>query len=1028
MFSSDYELDSLPLTFASKEDFEVYYATLCAKYPRKRCEATAIRDLSKEARELRAKGDFLRSLDKMQQSCEVRKVMFANDDYQLVTAQHHLCLTAVHYATHAFVLQHNAWAYQLFLQSKKIIMKTLPSVERPLFEVILHNNWANYWLRRKKYISLCQSCRATVVSWERVLSSVCAEALHAEGTTPAVLPAAHPTSRLITLYLYYRYGTAQLYVGKYKEGLDTLQKSVGILKGLLKEEKEAQNGAQQGINSVTLDCAVLHGAACPVSALNICITSPCSHFDSPWPFLQTMELTLNYNVGYALMFLLQFEKGVRSFELCGALLDSATKRGEKCNDYWVYGVKEGIAHCNSGISASLSIRRTVHKNTAKLGLQTHFFQEYSKKKRGESAAAPESLLQMMRAKQAEESKEDDNKSDCSEDRTEEEWRLLIPCLSKKVSYRDFAELTRRLRKEKAEQRFNDDDTFSQTTQQKSQSMMPLRGVGDIAARIVDKGAKKTTRVRDKVHNERRANTTLLQDTTPPQSVPNVLKKPQARPKADTKQSSPRVGLFAERLQKTPFKNADPHIGHPSTRALMLSKRVLIEQQQLRLNTDLIEKSRKESEYLKVLDEALFEMYEPVPAPLSEKAEDELEDVEGGAEAEGEGEGEGEGDGEEISDIATTVSTAVEICAQQARNLQKYFAGLEHHMLVARDVGLEAECVPTQNAEKDGYCDTEATEAPIAPLIEDNAIPAARVQLSCDNDDEFGSEDISAKQAKDAAQREFFEHNQQFDDFNYYTKQQRHLSRVVHTKRQPQHTPQRTLKKPKQQPTPSEPPPDQQNTKKFKSLVKAAVKSVTPEEEEAEYWNQGPGFFNGTNSVYSERKSRLTPVRSPHSYVKGCGSVGETQRRLRALLPHLDPHGEMYRMVTRELAANQNVLTRFVYKRRFQEIINVSKGFGSKPASPAADDLVVSPEKGPSVLAPLKGGGKNYGVSEEELARAVLAASWAISASICTSEQGDTAMHTAVSDTATLDAECAREVGERDDNHIPASEIPVPVPV
>eukprot|EP00758_Cryptobia_borreli_P003736 Tbor_TRINITY_DN3952_c0_g3::TRINITY_DN3952_c0_g3_i1::g.719::m.719 len=82
IFTSHYELTTLPLLFSDDELFNKHYDSLIINNPRIVDKLEELRTVNSKAREFRANGMWQDSIEALWKTVEMRKLLFENQDFQ----------------------------------------------------------------------------------------------------------------------------------------------------------------------------------------------------------------------------------------------------------------------------------------------------------------------------------------------------------------------------------------------------------------------------------------------------------------------------------------------------------------------------------------------------------------------------------------------------------------------------------------------------------------------------------------------------------------------------------------------------------------------------------------------------------------------------------------------------------------------------------------------------------------------------------------------------------------------------------
>ncbi|KAJ9443581.1 hypothetical protein DIPPA_04580 [Diplonema papillatum] len=373
VISVDFEVETLPLLYASKRDFDVYYETLSEKHTRKRSEFADMKRLCVAARDHRDKGEAVKALELLSLSLDVRKAVFQPGDYQLVAAQHHLCFAAVHLASYALVKQEASVSYELFAVAKQSIEQHLPLSERPLFLLILFNNWANYWNRRMKFNSLSLSCTLAAQALHRVVSHLPAD------TRDSV------NIRILQLFVQSREATSNLLAKKTALAHHLLAKLHHDARDLPEQWTAAaghQPAGEKPQHPVNLLKITLHAAprdpgslSVPAAQLVLCLSTAFSHHHSPWPLVPAARVLLAYNHALALATALKTNASETMLAAAAAQFEAYDRRVPG-NLHWKQQILAAYRQCTEEKLAGKRFKRVEHYAGDENGLQAYFWKAY----------------------------------------------------------------------------------------------------------------------------------------------------------------------------------------------------------------------------------------------------------------------------------------------------------------------------------------------------------------------------------------------------------------------------------------------------------------------------------------------------------------------------------------------------------------------------------------------------------------------------------------------------------------------------
>eukprot|EP01063_Lacrimia_lanifica_P012601 TRINITY_DN19255_c0_g1_i1.p1 TRINITY_DN19255_c0_g1~~TRINITY_DN19255_c0_g1_i1.p1 ORF type:complete len:1046 (+),score=355.86 TRINITY_DN19255_c0_g1_i1:110-3247(+) len=890
--TTDYERDTLPLIFASDHDFNVYYHALGAKNPRKKFELTRMKDLSARARALRAAGRLPEALACMQGSLAARKEVFHHEDYQVVSAQLHLCLTAVHFASHAFVRQDFPACYELFKAAQKTTTAELTPAERPFIEMILYSNWVGYWYRRGRPSLAARASRSAVANLHKAFGMMGA---HIQDTREA---------QILLAFFYARYGTAMLRSKDYASARDWLLKALAAVQRLEDTmftapaaEKPRGKRGELNINAETLSFSNWVTGVNPdgwgVAKASLCITSACKQYDTQWPLVGALRMMVTFNVGLADVYLLRYASGLgyfrRAVEVCNAIYNETQI---DCNEHWWKTVEtatqavESLADQTEG-----KVKRVEHQNAKESGLHTllmaskprvatqnnsdiKFYRKRQKRQREKGQSSDEeggvrrqdmSLVSTGGGRRMKPSctshAAKDDLSD-SGDETAAMWETLIPCLRKKMPFKEYQQLTK-------------GQPVAAAAEQDFRKV--ARRVLSKQSRVLDSHRRER---RDRREAQRRDFSTAANlsdhcdtDTATLHEASPIHAPSQFPPKYHiasvlnnaTYQSPHSKGYdFAkspkQRAAKPPPPPASPPPANTSlkTGIDVYAKKAVSKARQRTagfVDEETPTRRLRGSDPDDILNESILEWYSEYE----------------GASPEGDG-----GVGEGVASEHNTTAEVVERCEERGADLEAYLAN---------------EPAPDPQRADNGYCDTSATAAPggggfeVPPPASAESqrrsvgsrarTPSTRKASFAGMEDEPGREgaqsaDLSPPKAFGAEMRH------RLTGAGLSELEMKKLQAVT--------------------------------LGPLRGSLKGKGKKPVRRDS----------FLTGVGSVYGSAKLHQRaggvwpddpPVPMKRSLIGDVQSAGDRQRRLRALLPNLDPNGDMYRMVVKELACNTQAMTK-----------------------------------------------------------------------------------------------------------------------
>eukprot|EP00759_Apiculatamorpha_spiralis_P004481 PhF_6_TR12626/c1_g1_i2/m.19982 len=190
IITSEYERDTLPLLFSNEKLFSDYYQALQLKYPQLGAGLLQIRIRNDEARTQRAQGFWSECLSSLEYCLQLRRSLFTPKDFQYRCAVKHYVCTIITVGTfflrEAVELQSGddgapgnrearkqalenmfARAYMIFSLGETSLPMISDPAEHNYFAMILHNNFANYFARRKKYGASAQLTNKALVGFSK---------------------------------------------------------------------------------------------------------------------------------------------------------------------------------------------------------------------------------------------------------------------------------------------------------------------------------------------------------------------------------------------------------------------------------------------------------------------------------------------------------------------------------------------------------------------------------------------------------------------------------------------------------------------------------------------------------------------------------------------------------------------------------------------------------------------------------------------------------------------------------------------
>eukprot|EP00906_Rhabdomonas_costata_P010895 RCo015323 len=178
--TSDFESDTLPILFVDDEIYSDYYDTMCVRNPQL---APAIRHLQQVNSTARQKwkqeNNEEECLTALWQCVQLRRYIFNEGDFQHTAAMSHFLMTLLRFAT--MLLYENASTsrksreealsrcLQLFKKAQEVekMLPRKPSTHRALFQALVHNNFANYFYRRRRPMAAAQEALGALRSVQK---------------------------------------------------------------------------------------------------------------------------------------------------------------------------------------------------------------------------------------------------------------------------------------------------------------------------------------------------------------------------------------------------------------------------------------------------------------------------------------------------------------------------------------------------------------------------------------------------------------------------------------------------------------------------------------------------------------------------------------------------------------------------------------------------------------------------------------------------------------------------------------------
>jgi hypothetical protein len=171
----NFEARTLPLLFAAETDMRSYFATMKQRLPRKAAVLEAGLSLCLEARGMRQAGDPLGCCQRLHEAAMLRRDVFPAADYQRVAAFEHAVWACVHLAVVEQAQHRLGNANALFAEALKYIRSikvenhaNFASSVLLCMEVVLHHNWANYWVLREKWNAAQQHASVAAAKFEKI--------------------------------------------------------------------------------------------------------------------------------------------------------------------------------------------------------------------------------------------------------------------------------------------------------------------------------------------------------------------------------------------------------------------------------------------------------------------------------------------------------------------------------------------------------------------------------------------------------------------------------------------------------------------------------------------------------------------------------------------------------------------------------------------------------------------------------------------------------------------------------------------
>eukprot|EP01065_Artemidia_motanka_P047183 TRINITY_DN7320_c0_g1_i1.p1 TRINITY_DN7320_c0_g1~~TRINITY_DN7320_c0_g1_i1.p1 ORF type:complete len:948 (+),score=408.06 TRINITY_DN7320_c0_g1_i1:61-2844(+) len=863
--SAEFEADTLPLLYADQSDYESYYTALQQKNPRRRRDLGAIKKLTGNARKMRDQGRLGECLALLEESLEARRLVFPANDYQLVSAQQHLCCTCIHFASHMLARGDSASALALFKQSKEMLRRQFPPAERPLFEVFLYNNWANYWYRRGRMSAAAQAAGIALARW----SKVCTEGRH----------------RHLAAFLGMRCGCALLQSAKPQEAEAVLAKALSELSAA---EDDGGSVAEGDINVCAVPVrdevpddasdAAQTLAARPLRELVICLTSPYSNYNSCWPLSTTTRVGILCNLGQAKAALMEFKQGEELLRRAAVHFTQAAAGNEKSgNVWWFQQIQMSFTHCQQAIKEKrFAGPRVDHRNPAELGLQRLVLADTRRelKKKRERAAlrkaqqdgdddgdgdGEEEEGAAAEADAAEASPSPSPPppdSDDSGDNTEPVWRTLVPALRMKASYR-----TARQQARQAEQAAAMLNPFKELEKRPG----PL---GAVAHRIVSK--KERRKVKE-------------QESSVQHDIQS-LKQLEGEPAAE-EDDEPRFYLYgaAEHMPQKVRQDLRDASAAPLAGQLTQPKRpAKKEQSRPRRAAAAAAASLAAAESPRQSPAGPRKKRSRTPADILSESIDQLDSAPPPVDAE--------------SVCKAAAERRISAAAARRLRLEEYVSALQQELETAR---AEAEALRQEEDDLTERLSAGAPPAPPQPPVSPDEPDGPRPQRAAS----VPPAPLAAPGGGGGG--------------GYCDSGARHA------------------------------PAAGVLASLGKSLRAGAPGLKTPPPKPKPVGTVPDEPVVGTSrmgALYSTRRGKGPPA-TGQSLAGDVRAAGQRQKRLRALLPHLDAHGATYRMVMKELAANQQVLTAQALSRRKKRMMEAAKtgrlalrAF-SPPTSPTTSPLL-----------------------------------------------------------------------------------------
>ena len=354
-FLVNYEVETLPLLFASDEDFGLYYDTMHQMHSRKARPLEEVRRVNAKARGEKLAGNPLACVELLQEGCRLRQTIFAAGDYQITAAVEHLIWSQIHMASLLLADNDSTTAHRLFTAAAAKIKDarganakkrgsgdgadvTLPRKTIEHLSLVLNHNWANYWARRGKWNAAAQHSEKAQSHW----NALCGHAR---------LPESEHRSA-VDEFLAARLNVANC--GTWTEpNLEKVFKATShynryaeLLDPVVPEQpsSDPDQESQSTLHHGTLVTVTLSPAPPPSGvqsetnnndepelSLTLCLSTPHEPFATTWPLFTTLGFIQAYCHAYAAFALRKYPKAEQALQSCATIASIAKV---DCNPHW----------------------------------------------------------------------------------------------------------------------------------------------------------------------------------------------------------------------------------------------------------------------------------------------------------------------------------------------------------------------------------------------------------------------------------------------------------------------------------------------------------------------------------------------------------------------------------------------------------------------------------------------------------------------------------------------------------------------